>query len=1444
MSAPISDRTDSRLRSSSSSRLSDAFAGLSATGRPLRSLFMAMFALGSLSALAVFPGTASAQTPTLAEVSTCVAVSDITGGKRYTNNCNQDVILQGADSSGGGTCFSKTYNLKKGDSGTDKYHDVLTTQGSDDDDGHLPLQLCMVYEDKDHQYESGRKECHTLSAGFPNNNTFADCGQGSRNYIASPGALPTGTITTSAPSISLNEGSGTFGVTVSLSAAPASEVRLTISSDNSDVTATPSSLTFSTSNWNTGQDVTFRAVDDDDLTDDSATITIAPTTWTTGNQADGRRGSGLYVPNRTLTATVTDDDQRINVDGNDTVELGEPNTNKPRTHSFNVTLGKNPGASGANVTVATSDVGAVTISSSSLSLTGGTGNTSNWNTGVAVTVTAVDDPDGTAESVTITFSTATAANVTKTVTVSDNDGSIVTTPSSVTAIEGGTAGTFSVKLGAPPASSATISVVSGATNAATVSPATLTFTPSNAATPQTVTVTGAQDANGTDASATITLSATSGYTASQQTVSVDVEDDDGEIELSASSVTVTEGGNDTFTVKLGAPPISNITLQVTSGDSSVMTVSPSTLTFGASNYGTPQTVTVTGTEDTDGTDDSGTVTLSVSGGGYRADNETVSITVEDNDGAIELSEDSGDDSDDSKIILDDESDTDTFTVKLEAPPASSATLSVTSDDTSVATVSPATLTFSSSNYNTAQTVTVAAVEDADGTDDTGGGVTVSVTGGYRADNATASITVEDDDGEIIVSAAAVSAAEGDADGETFDVTLGAPPAVSTTVTVTNGNTGVVTVSPATLTFTAANYDEAQEVTVVAEDDFNYKNESADITLGNDENDTSYRADPATVTKSVSVVDDDEEPSGTVMVRSPTTTLVEGGGGSVWGVSLVADDEDDPIIFEATVSLTFTGVTDADDDAITITPTTLTFLPNSPNKEQLVTIAAKEDDDYADQSVRVKLTAAGKEENGGAVDAPVKEVEVLVKDDDTPPTGSIVLDDAGPLTLTEGTQGAFTVKLGGTVPRFDVNVELRSSDPGAVSVFPTRMTFDSSNSTRAQTARVTAVSDSNYANESATIFISVVAGGGITATGVPKLIEVVDDDKAAGVMLSEERLSLGENQSTTVEFRLNQESGYPVNVSLTTSNPDIVAEPSAFVVEPSQWNTPRPISVYVLEDSNRHDDSGILTFTATTGIVGSAFERATHELPIKMTEASLPVEEGGEPPPAPTLTVQSHALAIPPPSARDQATLRIWCRHGLPCTVSFECSAQQDGTFLSGRMSESIPSMGTVSLSAEEIAEIIGGSWEGKGRLGCALLSEGDLLAQVWTRSGDGVLINNSAALASVENRVDIHDIPSPESADLSNIRIRCPTEVEGDCQAVHLKCHDNEGYSYQGFLGTIERGATMHLQTSDLSEIIDHRWSGSELFCQVRASRAFTVQVLTRTGGGGALVNNSARGGV
>ena len=98
-----------------------------------------------------------------------------------------------------------------------------------------------------------------------------------------------GDIVLSKTSITMDEGtSSTF--TVKLNKQPTNSQTVNISSNNSDVTLSPTTLTFNNSNYSTEQTVTINVAEDSDKTNDNCTITL----------------SSSGVANKTVTLTIND----------------------------------------------------------------------------------------------------------------------------------------------------------------------------------------------------------------------------------------------------------------------------------------------------------------------------------------------------------------------------------------------------------------------------------------------------------------------------------------------------------------------------------------------------------------------------------------------------------------------------------------------------------------------------------------------------------------------------------------------------------------------------------------------------------------------------------------------------------------------------------------------------------------------------------------------------------------------------------------------------------------------------------------------------------------------------------------------------------------------------------------------------------------------------------
>ena len=211
----------------------------------------------------------------------------------------------------------------------------------------------------------------------------------------------------------------------------------------------------------------------------------------------------------------------------------------------------------------------------------------------------------------------------------------------------------------------------------------------------------------------------------------------------------------------------------------------------------------------------------------------------------------------------------TYTVALGQPPSGDVVIEILSDDAGVVTVNGTEfgqddLTFTTGNWNTAQTVTATAVHDGDLTDEA---VTIfnAVDVGASADDFDAAVTVSfavtvtDDDGLRVVSRT-TTVGEGSSTGATYTVALKSQPsgAVTVSVAVPSGDASAVSVAPAALTLTdgaSGNWGTAQTVTVTAgAAPYNYAAQAAD---------------------DVTVTIEDDETAAVVLSRSAAVVLREG-----------------------------------------------------------------------------------------------------------------------------------------------------------------------------------------------------------------------------------------------------------------------------------------------------------------------------------------------------------------------------------------------------------------------------------------------------------------------------------------------------------------------------------------------------------------------------------------
>ncbi len=868
-----------------------------------------------------------------------------------------------------------------------------------------------------------------------------------------PGIVVTPSTT---PLVTSEDGtSATF--TVVLTTEPIANVTIAVSSsDPGEGAASPATLTFTSANWDAPQTVTVTGVNDD-LADGSQSYTIVTAPAASSDAGyfgrDAADVAATNVDNDTAGFTVTPATVPLQ-----TTEAGG-------TATFTVRLNAQPTAT-VTFAVGSDAPDEGTATPATLTFT-----TVDWNAPQIVTVTGVDDAlaDGNqpynvvlspAVSVDAGYNGLDPSDVALTNLDNDSAGIVVTAVANLQTTEGGGTVQFTVVLQSQPIANVTIPLTSSDTTEGTVSPAELVFTPVNYNAPQTVTVTGLNDAivDGNQVYTIVTEPATSldpgylGMNAADVTIT-NLDNDTAGIVVSETAITTGEasGGTATFSIRLLSEPTANVTIALTSSDLTEGTVSPAQLVFTPANFNAPQQVTVTGVDDAiaDGNQLYTIVTepaTSTDPAYNNLDGANVTATNVDNDAAaIQVSPTSG------LITSETAPGTATFNVVLSSQPTSDVAISVASSRPTEGTTSTTTLVFTPANYNAPQTVTVTGVDDAiaDGnqpytillgaavsTDSSYANIDppdVSVT---NLDNDSAGIRVEPASGLVTNEAAAGS--------DVFTVVLLSQPTADVTIAVSTGDATEGTVIPASLTFTAGNYNVPQTVTVTGVDDAVADgNQPYLVILGPAASaDTTYNgldANDVTVTNM-----DDDTPG---FIIDPVELLLSefAGDFDTFEVRLTSQP-----LADVTITLTSSDTTEG-----TVSPASLTFTPANFATPQLVTVNSVDDLVADGNQVFSIVTGVASSTDAGYAGLNPPDVTVTTVDNETP---GVFVQARKKLFTTEN--GGFTrirMRLN-TQPIADVTCTVSSSDTTEGVVSPQALMFTPANFATLQQITVTGIDD--------------------------------------------------------------------------------------------------------------------------------------------------------------------------------------------------------------------------------------------------------------------------------------------------------------------------------------------------------------------------------------------------
>jgi hypothetical protein len=621
------------------------------------------------------------------------------------------------------------------------------------------------------------------------------------------------------------------------------------------------------------------------------------------------------------------------------------------TDSFNLRLNSEPTAP---VQIAMLTDGQCSVIPTSLIF-----GTSGFLTPQNVTVTAVNDTlfEANPHNCAISFSVTSSDSryngrviPTLNAAVTDNDPAptpefvITETGGSTRVSEAGESDSYSIRMTAPPISSATLAVSTD--GQCDIDVTSLSFDGGNYALPRTINVTPVNDAiaEGTH-TCTIYYDTLIGNEVANNTVVTVLDDDAAGFTLlqSGGNTTVTEGSaTDTFTVRLNTAPGQDVTLALSTDGQ--CDVNRTAITFNAATYDDVQTVTVSATND-------GVFEPSPHGCTILYDVitfdpvyinvEVFNTLVNVNDFVLPPPPNAGvtvTQSGGATAIVE-EGATDSFTLQLDSTPSAAVQIAVTTD--AQCSAAPTPLTFTAAN--TAQTVTLTAVDDAvvetsphacavsfsvTSTDSDYNGLAVA---GFSAD-VTDNDTIAPPTAGVTItqSGGATAIVEGGAT-DSFTLQLGSTPSAAVQIAVTTD--AQCSAAPTPLTFTAAN--TAQTVTLTAVDDAVVETSphACAVSFSVTSTDGDYNG-LAVAGFSADVTDNDTiapPTAGVTITQSGgATAIVEGGATDTLALRLASAPSD-----TVTIDLTTDGQCAA-------APASLLFTTTDYAMDQTVTISAADD----------------------------------------------------------------------------------------------------------------------------------------------------------------------------------------------------------------------------------------------------------------------------------------------------------------------------------------------------------------------------------------------------------------------------------------------------------------------------------------------------------------------
>ena len=641
---------------------------------------------------------------------------------------------------------------------------------------------------------------------------------------------------------------------------------------------------------------------------------------------------------------------------------------------------------------------------------------------------------------------------------------------------------------------------------------------------------------------------------------------------------------------------------------------------------------------------------------------------------------------------------DSYTVVLNTQPTADVTVTVAGHAGTDVTPTPATLTFTSMTWATAQTVNVTAGEDSDTVNDTVSLTHSSTSTDSDYDAITIAgvvVTVIDNDAGpgVTVSKTALTVTEGYLTGESYTVILNTQPTADVTVTVA-GHAGTdVTATPATLTFTSTTWATAQTVTVTAGEDDDEVNDTVSLTHSAASTDTAY--DGITIAGvTVTVTDND------ISVVTVSADMAEANGNL------------DRVMFD----LPWPSYTVSRTGSIARSLTVDLNVPSNPYTSQsLFTVTIPEGarsaqlefgDSYFNQASVAGTLTVEVVESASFLEGPPASISITR----TTPAITLEIEDGTSFQISEGA-GTVTFTLVArtaaglpapsrgweTEPGFGLSwgLETVPVSPGATDGSDFVAFSGVSSVTGAWVAHGDhfrhvstydlEILDDMIAEPEEELSLSLDAStlplpwGSYLDLNCPDVsclhtVTIIDDD-TAGVTITPTVLTVAEGETSTYSVVLGSQPLGDVTVTVNdpTDNTDVTADPASLTFKTTDWSVAQTVTVSAAQDADDADETATITHTVASA-ADTAYEGfsaddvavtlnddAPETLTVNFEDAAYTATEGAAVDVTVTLSVDPERTVTVPINHTPQDGATSADYSGVPGNVTFN-SGDTEQTF--------------------------------------------------------------------------------------------------------------------------------------------------------------------------------------